>query len=110
MGETKRKRPTIHQLYRRFLEQEESANYIRAVSQVYTLSTLHRLALGGDRVSRRAATLAISYLGGRESVETVGRCLRDDDRVVRLLAEDGIRGVWFLAHQRRLINSPKFLD
>lgn len=97
MGEPKRKRPTIHQLYRRFLNREDSAGFVRAVSQIYTSATLHRLATGGDRLSRRAAILAISYLGGRESMHSIGHALQDSDRIVRLLAEDGIRAVWFRA-------------
>jgi tetratricopeptide (TPR) repeat protein len=84
-------------LYFRFLDDENSANFIRSVSETYTISTLHRLALGGKRITRRAAVLALTCIGGRDSFEVVGTALRDLDRAVRVLAEDGIRSVWLRA-------------
>lgn len=84
-------------LYRRYLDSEKSADFIRSISVHYSLQTLQRIAIGGDRVSRRAAMLAISFIGGQESFEAVGHGLRDDDRAVRLLAEDGSSYVWLRA-------------
>jgi tetratricopeptide (TPR) repeat protein len=81
-------------LYRRYLDTENSADFIRTVASYYSLPTLHRIALGGDRVSRRAAMMAVCFIGGNESFETIGHGLRDDDRAVRLLAEDGSGNVW----------------
>ena len=41
--------------------------------------------------------LAVTFLGDGRSFETIGRGLVDDDRAVRLLAEDGSRTVWHRA-------------
>jgi len=38
--------------------------------------------------------LAVTFLGNARSFETIGLGLHDDDRAVRLLAEDGSRSVW----------------
>lgn len=80
--------------YQQYLTDENSANYIRAVSQHYSIATLERLAADGDRLGRRAAILAIGFLGDFDSNETMGRALVDDDRGVRMLADHGIRQIW----------------
>jgi tetratricopeptide (TPR) repeat protein len=49
---------------------------------------------GGGRLTRRAAALAVTLLGRTESVPRVGQALRDPDRAVRLIAEDGIQAMW----------------
>jgi tetratricopeptide (TPR) repeat protein len=76
------------------LDDGKAADFVRAVSQVYTLATLHRLMAGGGRFTRRAAALAVTLLGRAESVPQVGQALRDPDRAVRLIAEDGIQAIW----------------
>src|SRR5690606_37653483 len=60
----------------------------------YTLATLERLAEMGTRMSRRAAVLALGFLADYESNAVLGRALCDEDRGVRLLAENGIRELW----------------
>lgn len=81
-------------IYQHFLEDEESASFIRRVSDHYTISTLKKLFFCGDRPVRRAAILAIGYLGDFTQNETMGRALVDTDRAVRLLAEHNIRQIW----------------
>jgi tetratricopeptide (TPR) repeat protein len=81
-------------LYFRYLDNEDSAGYIRAVSQRYTLSTLERLTERGRFQSRRAAALAISYLGDFRQNAVLGRALQDPDRGVRMLADNGLRELW----------------
>jgi len=76
------------------LLEEDSAAFIKAVSQHYTTATFERLAESGSPISRRAAVLALGFLGGYESNATMGRALGDTDRGVRMLAENGIRQVW----------------
>lgn len=88
------RRPTLQRLYHRYLETEESATFVRDVSRHYLLSTLQRLASGGDCVSRRAAILAIGFLGDYSHNSVLGRALSDRDRGVRLLADSGIRQLW----------------
>lgn len=65
------------------------------------MASLHRIATGGRRISRRAAVLAISYLGGGESIEVIGSALRDSDRPVRLLASNGIHALWGKSHGKQ---------
>ncbi|MCO6456857.1 MAG: tetratricopeptide repeat protein [Pirellulaceae bacterium] len=86
--------PLLVKYFGRYLSDEDAAGFIRAVSEQYALATLERLAAGGSAVTRRAAVLAIGYLGNFENNAVLGRALRDDDRGVRVLAESGIRELW----------------
>lgn len=86
--------PLLIKFYRRYLNDENSASFVTSVCRHYTTATLQRLAGLGDRATRRAATMAIGFAGGYESNATLGRALRDPDRAVRLLAENGIRQIW----------------
>lgn len=86
--------PRLDQLYHRYLDTEESAAFIQSVSEHYLLSTLERLATAGQHVTRRAAVLAIGYLGNFSHNATLGRALHDRDRAVRLIADNGIRNLW----------------
>lgn len=45
-------------------------------------------------MSRRAATLALTFLGDYRSNSVLGRRMSDSDRGVRMLAENGIRELW----------------
>ncbi|WP_425616834.1 tetratricopeptide repeat protein [Anatilimnocola sp. NA78] len=94
MTKTPTRTPRLDQLYHRYLDTEESAGFVLGVSQTYLLSTLERLASGGQHVSRRAAVLAISFLGNYSHNAILGRALHDTDRAVRLLADNGIRSLW----------------
>lgn len=86
--------PVLQQLYRRFLDNEDSAGFIKQVALHYTVSTLERLAERGDKVTRRAALLALGFLAGYESNAVMGRALRDSDRASRMIAENSIRNLW----------------
>jgi tetratricopeptide (TPR) repeat protein len=87
-------KPLLNELYARYLDDENTAAFIGAVSQRYLIGTLERLASAGSVVTRRAATLAISYVGQYDSNGVLGRALHDHDRCVRLIAENGIRELW----------------
>ena len=86
--------PKLNRLYLRYLEDEDSAGFIMAVSEHYMFCTLERLASLGSQVSRRAAMLALSFLSDYSSNAVFGRGMQDEDRAVRLLAENGIREIW----------------
>ena len=48
-----------------------------------------------DRVEvRRSAALALGFLGDQESNAVFSRLLRDEDRTVRMVADNGMRAVW----------------
>ncbi|MCE9524858.1 MAG: tetratricopeptide repeat protein [Planctomycetales bacterium] len=99
-------RPALEALYHRFLETENSAAFVRAVAHRYTLPTLCRLADYGECISRRAAVLAISFLGDYRQNAALGAALQDRDRGVRMLADNGIRELWrrqgSIAEQKQL--------
>ena len=86
--------PHLLDLYETYLDNQDSAGYIRQVSARYSQGTLQRLARHQFREVRRAAVLALGFLGDYLSNYAMGRALLDDDRTVRTLAENGIRSVW----------------
>ena len=86
--------PFLQLWYRRYLDDQDSARFVQRVAGRYTVATLERLAEQGSREGRRAATLALGLLADFSSNSVLGRCLRDPDRGVRILAENGILDVW----------------
>jgi tetratricopeptide (TPR) repeat protein len=88
------RRTALERLYHQYLETENTAAFIRGVSQRYLPGTLERLALGGGHVLRRAAVMAVGFLGDYSHNAILGRALNDHDRGVRLLADSGIRQLW----------------
>jgi tetratricopeptide (TPR) repeat protein len=88
------KPPFLLVLYRRYLERQDSAEFVRETADRYATGTLERLATHVRREIRRAAVLALGFLGNYDSNPTLGRALADPDRTVRTLAENGIRNVW----------------
>lgn len=94
MSENAIRYPILTKFYQRFLSEEDSARFIKNVSDNYMIGTLQRLYSTGDRNTRRAAILAIGFLGDFSLNETIGGALSDSDRAVRLLAEHNIRQIW----------------
>lgn len=94
MSESSLRYPQLDRFYQRFLNEESSADFIQSVSTKYNLASLERLATAGGRMTRRAAILAIGFLGDFSNNEVMGRALNDDDRAVRMLADHGIRELW----------------
>ena len=84
----------LNGLYEQYLQDQNTAAFIKRISQRYTTGTLERLCSSQTRETRRAAVLALGFLGDYESNAVLGRALRDEDRAVRQLAENGIRSVW----------------
>lgn len=89
--------PLIASLYARYLEDRDAASLVRKLQGHYTQGTLERLATHPLREVRRAAVLALGFIGDYESNAVMGRALLDEDRSVRMLAESGIRSVWIRA-------------
>jgi tetratricopeptide (TPR) repeat protein len=99
--------PLLHTLYHQYLVDQESATFSQRVAKRYTIGTLARVAEAGDRMARRAAVLAIGLLADYETNATLGRALHDQDRGVRILAENGIRVLWCrigTRQQRKLLD------
>lgn len=94
MNPSPRRMPLLCSLYERYLDEQDSAAFISHVARLYTQGTLCRLAVHPFAQVRRAAVLALGFLGDYEANHTMGRALQDDDRTVRMLAENGIRSIW----------------
>ena len=94
MSEKKVRFSLLEKYYQQYLRDEISANFIQSVSEHYSLATLERVYHSNDRTGRRAAILALGYLGDFSLNETMGHALVDSDRGVRLLADHGIREIW----------------
>lgn len=94
MSSDKSKEPILANLYQQYLDNQDSAGFISKVSQSYLPGTLERLVQHDSRELRRAAVLALGFIGDYFTNHTMGRALLDDDRTVRLLAENGIRSLW----------------
>jgi len=88
------RQPFLVLLYEQYLENQDSAGFISKVAHTYTQGTLERLTESPYPQIRRAAVLALGFLADYEANSVMGRALLDDDRTVRLLAENGIRNIW----------------
>lgn len=79
--------------YRRYLSSADSPHFASEVDEYYCSSTLAMLLHRGDVEMRRAAALALGMLGDHASIEPLGRALSDNDRGVRLAADDSFRAL-----------------
>jgi len=86
--------PLLMELYQQYLEGQDSTGFVEQVSKRYASGTLQRLTRHPGREIRRAAVLALGFLGDYDSNHTLGCALHDQDRTVRTLAENGIRTLW----------------
>ncbi|NQT16770.1 MAG: tetratricopeptide repeat protein [Planctomycetes bacterium] len=86
--------PLLASLYQQYLDRHDSADFANRVSGVYAQGTLQRLSEHDSPLVRRAAVLALGFIGDYEVNHVMGRALHDEDRTVRTLAENGIQNVW----------------
>jgi len=86
--------PLLSTLYRQYLDDQDVTGFVDQVSRCYTSGTLQRLARHDQREIRRAAVLAMGFIGDYTANHPMGRALLDEDRTVRMLAENGIRNIW----------------
>ena len=110
--------PSLIRFYHDYLQQQDTARFIRSVAGRYDNSTLAALARRGACTERRAAVLALGYLADYSLNQVMAAALKDADRGVRLAAESGIRHIWLAAgtvgqrHQvliaERFVNSDQF--
>ena len=88
------KPPFLLVLYRQYLDHQDSAVFTRKISTLYTSGTLQRLVHDAGREVRRAAAMALGFVGDYDANHTLGHALLDDDRTVRMIAENSIRTIW----------------
>lgn len=86
--------PRLLGFYQEYLDNPDSAIFTTKVLKRYGPGTLERLAHHPRREIRRAAVLALGLVGDYEANHVLGCALLDDDRTVRILAENSIRRVW----------------
>lgn len=101
MNDNRPQSPVLAPLYQQYLDNQDSASFISKISRLYTAGTLERLVKHPQPEMRRAAVLALGFLGEYQSNHVMGRALNDEDRTVRLLAENGIRSLWTRAGNDR---------
>ncbi len=94
MSDKKLRTPLLSILYEQYLDAQDSPAFQDKVSRCYTSGSLERLTKHHIREVRRAAVLALGFVGCYESNHVLGCALLDDDRTVRLIAGNGIRSVW----------------
>lgn len=94
MSEPKRGHPRLDEFYTEFQLRQDTARFVSKVSALYLPSTLERLLQEGRRTSRRAAAFALGFVGTYDSNAPLGKALHDEDRVVRLAAENSMRSIW----------------
>jgi len=80
--------------YEDYLKHQDTARFVAEVNVRYTQGTLQRLLEHPACEIRRAAALALGFLGNYDSNAALGKLLNDPDPTVRLLAETSIRKVW----------------
>lgn len=86
--------PRLVIFYVKYIDSNDTAAFISNVSRFYTVGTLERLALSERAEVRRSAALALGFLGDQETDAVFSRLLHDEDRTVRVIAENGMRSVW----------------
>jgi tetratricopeptide (TPR) repeat protein len=85
----------LQQFYHEYLAAHDGEAYLRKVTARYTPATLERLALtAAPRLTRRGAVLALGLLQEYQADAALSRALHDEDRGVRMLAENGLRAIW----------------
>lgn len=75
--------------------QEAMREFRQEARAKYTEGTLQRLLADADAVTRRAAALALGFLGTMRSNRALAEALRDPDALVRKFAADSVWEVWY---------------
>lgn len=94
MAENRLRYPRLLEFSANYLLDKSIDRFAASVGRIYTQGTLQRLATHPVPEVRRAAVLALGFIGDYESNHALGRALIDDDRTVRSLADEAIRRVW----------------
>ncbi|MDR2170011.1 MAG: HEAT repeat domain-containing protein [Planctomycetaceae bacterium] len=80
--------------YLDYLNDHDVSLFVERSTSYYCQSTIMRLASSEQVDTRRAAAMALGFLGDYNSNPVLGKLLIDSDRSVRLLAESSIKNVW----------------
>jgi len=80
--------------YQDYLESSDTAFFVASVARNYTVPTLTAILNRCDILHRRAAALALGFLGDITCQESLGAALCSSDRRLRLVADDSLRAIW----------------
>lgn len=80
--------------YQRYLQDADTARFIQSVASRYSVATLQRVLMVGDVYRRRAAALAMGFIGDFSCNDILGPLLSDRDRKLRLVVDDALRSIW----------------
>lgn len=80
--------------YHRYLQDGDTARFIQSVASKYAVSTLERVLKVGDVYRRRAASLALGFIGDIQCNDALGPLLCDHDRKVRVVVDDALHSIW----------------
>jgi tetratricopeptide (TPR) repeat protein len=75
--------------------QEAMREFRAAVQDRYTEGTLQRLLSSDEVKGRRAATLALGFIGTMDANPSVAAALHDSDSLVQMFAADALWELWF---------------
>jgi len=94
MDSSKRQLPRLTAFYHVYLQQHDARKFIEQVMDYYNESSLIRLTDALCVETRRAAALALGFIGTYHANDVLGLLLKDQDRSVRLIAEGSLKSVW----------------
>jgi tetratricopeptide (TPR) repeat protein len=80
--------------YLDYLQHHDVSQFIEQTVRYYSQPTLLRLTTAKQAETRRAAALILGFVGNYEANNALGRLLIDEDRSVRLLAENSLKNIW----------------
>jgi len=84
----------VVECYRALQQSHNLGAFVEQVQRQYADTTLIRLAFARSVETRRAAALALGFVGSEAANPVLGRLLHDPDRIVRLLAENSLKNLW----------------
>lgn len=80
--------------YQDYLESSDTAQFVACIAKNYTNATLVTILDRCDVLQRRAAALALGFLGDITCQDSLGVALCSGDRRLRLVADDTLRALW----------------
>jgi tetratricopeptide (TPR) repeat protein len=86
--------PRLTSFYLEYLQHHDVSQFIDRTVRYYTQPTLFRLTTSTQVETRRAVALILGFVGTYQANHALGKLLTDEDRSVRLLAENSLKNIW----------------
>jgi len=94
MDSLKKQLPRLTTFYLAYLQKHDIRQFVDQAREYYNESSLIRLTGAECHETRRAAALALGFIGTYHANEALGFLLKDQDRTTRLIAEGSLKSVW----------------